>query len=114
VGRVKVVMVLPRKNPTTRFKMKYAKKTITRPTTAATIVFLAASTLVLSPPDRIHLIPPQIKNPNAIRTASMKRRVITFPTTFPKLLDVSLQRPAKSPVGQVSTVSAKAKAGERR
>lgn len=63
--------------------MKYARKTITRPTNAATIVFLAPSTAVLSPPDVIHLIPPKIKKPRAINVAIINAIVIKAPTIPP-------------------------------
>ena len=63
------------KNLRTILSIKYERNTITRPTTAATIVFLAASTALLSPPDNIHLIPPQMRNASAITTAITKEEL---------------------------------------
>ena len=107
-------MLLPRKKVVTMFRIKNARNTIIKPTIAATIVFRALSTAVLSPPEKIHLIPPKIRKAKAITIAIIKKKVTRFPTTSPKLPDVILQRPAKSPVGQVSIVSAKTIEGLRR
>lgn len=56
------------------------------------MVFRAPSTAVLSPPERIHLMPPQIKKNNAITAAATRRiiiiRVITVPI-LPKLSEQS-------------------------
>lgn len=80
--------------------MKYAKKVITNPTSAATIIFLADSIPDLSPPEVIHLIPPKTKNAKAIKDAAIKAIVITVEKTLPK---VSPQRLPQLPmVGHVS------------
>lgn len=63
---------------------------MTNPTRAATIVFLAPSTPVLSPPDVIHFMPPKIKKPRAIKAAIIKAIVIRAPTSPP--LKLSPQR----------------------
>jgi len=81
-GIVKFPKLRPKKENTILI-IKYAKKTITKPTNAATIVFLAPSTAVLSPPDVIHLIPPKIRKPRAIRVAIIKAIVIRALTTPP-------------------------------
>lgn len=114
MGIVKFVIGVPRKNDITILRIKYDKNTTIKPTTAATIVFRAASTPALSPPERIHLIPPQIKNANATTAANIKRIVITLPTKFPKLLEAILHRAANCPGGHVLMESAKAAAGLER
>ena len=47
---------------------------------AAIIVPRALSTFALSPPDVIHLIPPQMRKKSAIIIATTKISVITVPT----------------------------------
>ncbi len=113
-GSSSFVRLIPKK-PRTMFRIKYARNTMIKPTIAATIVFLAPSTALLSPPDNIHLIPPQIKKARAITTAITNRTVTTVLIIPPKLSMLKAQRPAKSPFGQASTeVWAKAKDGARK
>ena len=91
MGNVRFVKSSP-KNPPIIFNIKYARKTITSPTIAATIVFRAPSTAVLSPPDIIHFTPPKIRNPKAMTVAITNSTWITVLTIFPKLPVVKLQR----------------------
>lgn len=87
---------------------------MTRPTTAATIVFLAPSTAVLSPPDITHLIPPHIRKNRATTTAIIKRIVTAALIMLPNLPVVMAQSGVKALplVGHKSI--AKADAGKRR
>lgn len=86
------------------WRIKYDKKVITSPTNAATIMFLADSTPDLSPPEVIHLIPPNTRKAKAIREAPIKAKVITVEKTLPKF---SAQRLAQLAVsGHVSIESA--------
>lgn len=64
------------------WSMKYAKNTKTSPISAATIVFLAPSTFVLSPPEVIHLMPPYIRKARAITTVTIKTIFKIFPSKF--------------------------------
>lgn len=73
--------------------IKYARNVITRPTRAATIIFLADSTPALSPPDVIHLIPPNTKKARAISEAAIKAVSITAENISP--VGESLHRSAK-------------------
>ena len=57
----------------TKLRRKKDAKTITRPMIAAMIVFRADSTAALSPPEKIHLSPPQIRKMRATITAITKR-----------------------------------------
>ncbi len=76
--------MFPRLNtPSKKFIIKNDRKTTTSPTNAATIVPLASSTFVFSPPDRIHLIPPNIKKAKAIKRAITKNKVIIAPSKLP-------------------------------
>ena len=62
-----------------------------RPIIAAIIVLRAASTLPLSPPERIHLIPPQIRKKRAIIAATTRMIIIVLLITVPRLV-ASVQR----------------------
>lgn len=73
-----------------------AKKAIARPIIAATIVLRAPSTALLSPPERIHLIPPQIRKKNAISTAASSIIVTIFEIVDERELE-SLQSVLKDP-----------------
>jgi hypothetical protein len=75
--------------------IKKARRATTRPIMDAMIVFRADSTFDLSPPEVIHLIPPQIRKNNAIKAAAIKRMVTTDEITDPMLLAVSVQRTLK-------------------
>ena len=57
MGRVRVKISIPKK-VLIRATIAQAAKTITRPTRAAVIIFLAASVCALSPPEAIQRIPP--------------------------------------------------------
>lgn len=61
----------------------------------AMIVFRADSTFDLSPPEVIHLIPPQIRKNKAINAAAIKRMVTTDEITEPILFAVREQRTLK-------------------
>lgn len=87
------------KNPRTKDKMKKAKNAITRPTTADMIVPRAASTLDLSPPEVIHLIPPQMRKKRATIEAITSIVTITVFIACPGLAIVRLQRLANPPGG---------------
>lgn len=70
----------------TKLMRKKATKATTSPMIAATICFLASSTLVLSPPERIHLMPPIIRNTTAVTTATIRRMTMVLEITSPTLL----------------------------
>ncbi len=113
LGSFKSCIFLSPKKPNKKFIMKKDKNTITSPTNAATIVFLAFSTPVLSPPDVIHLIPPQIRNAKAMIAAITKAAVIILPTSPPPRFNLQrMSKPTPPPCassGHGSTfVSAKA------
>ena len=96
----------------TKFIIKYARKTITNPTKAATIIFLAASTPALSPPEVIHLMPPNIRKASATRTATTNISVITAFIIPPTLPTPKLQSTVKLLVqGATRTSPVAAKAG---
>lgn len=101
-------MPSPVKKKTIRLRIKYDKKTIISPTTAAITWFLASSTPPFSPPDVTHLIPPHTKNPKAIIIAIMNANVIIWPNTLPNLAPVSPQIVANCPVPQSTMLSAAA------
>jgi len=103
VGIVKFKRSRPKNCPTTDM-IKNAKKVTTSPMIEAIIVFRAASTPPLSPPESIHLIPPQMRKNTAIRTAIASKRLKTFPIYFPKLAALILQSALNVPSGQTSTV----------
>lgn len=71
------------KKPSRTLIRRNAKNRTTKPTIAATIWPLAASTAALSPPDRIHLTAPQAKKNSAITTAAINMRVIRAPKILP-------------------------------
>ena len=74
----------PAKKPRTILMIKYDKNTITSPIIAEMICIRASSTPCLSPWERIHLIPPQIRYPSAIIVAITKTNVTAAPITVPK------------------------------
>ena len=75
---------------------------MTSPIIEPIIVSLADSTLDLSPPESIHLIPPQIKRNTAITIAAMIRKVIMLLIIAPKESGFTLQSllPPPNPCGQ--------------
>ncbi len=75
---------------------------MTSPMIAPIIVFLADSTLDLSPPESIHWTPPQIKKRTAMMIAMMIRKVTTLLTIGPNWLPWRLQM-LPNPLGQGST-----------
>lgn len=75
------------------------------------IVPLADSTLDLSPPESIHLIPPQTRNMTAITMAPIIRMVMMLLTIAPKSLPWVLHILPPSPVGQGFIVPPCANAG---
>ncbi len=79
-------------------KIKKARKAMTNPTIAAIIVFLALSTLALSPPESIHRIPPQIRKKRAINTAATNIIVIAVETTVGMLDWLIPQRVLNCPI----------------
>ncbi len=83
VGIVRFCISLSLNTPSKKFIIKNARKTTTSPTNAATIVPLASSTFVFSPPERIHFIPPNIKKAKAIKRAITKSKVIIEPRKAP-------------------------------
>lgn len=84
------------KNPMTTWRIKNERNMTTSPTIAATMVFRAVSTPPLSPPERIHRIPPQIRNPRAIITEIMKTNVIAVPMIVPNSAPLILHNIPKS------------------
>ena len=62
-------ILMPKKVPT-NCAIAQAAKTTTNPTKAWVILFLAFSVLVLSPPDKIHSIPPQTRKKKKIKAAA--------------------------------------------
>lgn len=94
-GIVKLVILSTPKICPTTLMMKNARKAITRPITAATICFCAVSTLVLSPLEAIHLMPPKIRKKTDPRTATISKRVMDEDIKVGILSDVKLQRPLK-------------------
>ncbi|MBI2621397.1 MAG: hypothetical protein HYW63_01970 [Candidatus Levybacteria bacterium] len=92
--------------------IKNARNTSINPTTEATIVPLASSTFVLSPPERIQRIPPNIKNARAIKTAKMNANVTSFPINPPERVKLhSVPKPTPPPLTQGFTFVC-AKTGE--
>ena len=79
------------KTPSTTVIIKKARSAIIRPIMDAIIVFRADSTLDLSPPEVIHLIPPQIRKNKAMSAAAIKRIVTTDEITGPILFAFKLQ-----------------------
>ena len=74
-----------------------------RPTIAAIIVALASPIFALSPPERIHLIPPYTKKKSEITAAIIIIATMMFRMVLPMLLACSLQRLSNCPAGQKST-----------
>ena len=71
--------------------IKKARSAIISPMIEAIIVFRADSTLALSPPEVIHLIPPKIRKNKAINAAAIKKIVTTDEITGPILFALRLQ-----------------------
>lgn len=90
------------KRPSTRFKMKNARKTIISPITAAIIWLRAASTPPLSPPEVIHLIPPHTRKKRAISIATTNITAITNPIMDPSDLPCVAHAAASTPLALFS------------
>ena len=85
VGKDTFVIGAPSNTCVTKLSRKNHAKTITKPIIAAIIVFRADSTAVLSPPEKIHFKPPQIRKIKATITEITKRIIITPIITLPIL-----------------------------
>jgi hypothetical protein len=90
-GKVRFISEIPNR-PSTSWSIKNDRNVTKRPMIAATIVPLAISTLPLSPPERIHLIPPQIRKKRAISAATMNRNKTALLITLPKFVEFIVQR----------------------
>ncbi len=80
--------------------MKYIRNVRIRPIIAATIIFLADSSLALSPPDVIHLIPPYMRKKSAAITATINKIVMEFRTILFTLFKLKPQR-LKNPLSSL-------------
>lgn len=96
LGSWKFPRLQPVKIVRTVLIITHARITIIRPTIAATIVPLAASTFPLSPPERIQRIPPQSK----------KRREATIPTTISPLITNRIRTLASAPFADPAALGA--------
>lgn len=109
-GRLKEFPKFRPNIPNTIFIIIYARKAITSPIKAATMIFLALSTPALSPPDVIHLIPPYTRNARAKSDAKIKASVISVWNRSPPnvILHNFSNPPPVVESGQSCTVAAKA------
>lgn len=86
-----------KKSPMTLI-IRYEAKATIRPIIAKVILFLAASTFVLSPWDMIHWIPPKIRNIRVVIKTVMKRRPMPTWRIFPKVSTPPSGIPATPPI----------------
>ena len=70
-----------------------AAKTITSPTRAAVIWFLAVSVFALSPPEVIHLIPPITRMKKKTTAATIKIKLTNPPMIVPTVRVLRLLKP---------------------